>query len=73
MGLYSHKFPLLSEVDDPRQIRDMSPDQLQTLADELRGFLIEVTSQTGGHLAPGLGEQQILRIELAEDVEEHLR
>ena len=49
------KFPLLYSIDNPRQLRLLQQDQLSQLADELRKYLIEVTSKTGGHLAPGLG------------------
>ena len=49
------KFPLLFSIDNPRQLRLLQPGQLSQLADELRRYLIEVTSRTGGHLAPGLG------------------
>ena len=49
------KYPLLDQVNDPADIRGMDSDGLNQLANELRGFLIDVTSQTGGHLAPGLG------------------
>ena len=48
-------YPLLYSIDSPRQLRLLQQDQLLQLADELRQFLIEVTSRTGGHLAPGLG------------------
>lgn len=48
-------YPLLSEANDPSDIRGLGSAQLKQLANELRRFLIEVTSQTGGHLAPGLG------------------
>lgn len=49
------RFPLLSTVDYPGQLRLLRQEQLTQLAEELRTFLIEVTSRTGGHLAPGLG------------------
>jgi len=48
-------YPLLSEIDDPAQLRKLDSQQLNQLSEELRGFLIEITSKTGGHLAPGLG------------------
>ena len=49
------QYPLLYSIDSPRQLRLLQQDQLVKLAEELRAFLIEVTSRTGGHLAPGLG------------------
>lgn len=50
-----NRYPLLATIDDPRQLRGLEPEQLSQLAEELRGFLIDATSRTGGHLAPGLG------------------
>lgn len=49
------KFPLLYSIDNPRQLKLLQQEQLPQLAEELRQYLIEVTSKTGGHLAPGLG------------------
>ena len=37
-------YPLLYSIDTPRQLRLLQPEQLHQLADELRRFLIEVTS-----------------------------
>ena len=48
-------FPLLSTIDIPADLRALRQDQLETLARDLRGFLIESVSRTGGHLAAGLG------------------
>ena len=52
-------YPLLSRIDAPHQLRELQPSQLSALADEIRRFLIEVTSRTGGHLAPGLGTVEL--------------
>ncbi len=49
------KTPLLDTVNDPRDIRGMSPKQLGQLADELRAETIDAVSLTGGHLGAGLG------------------
>jgi 1-deoxy-D-xylulose-5-phosphate synthase len=37
------------------QLRRMNPAELTVLAEEIRGFLIEKVSKTGGHLGPNLG------------------
>ena len=42
----AENYPLLYSVDTPRQLRLMTVDQLPDLAEELRRFLIEVTSRT---------------------------
>ncbi|UCE88485.1 MAG: 1-deoxy-D-xylulose-5-phosphate synthase [Pseudomonadota bacterium] len=51
----SETYPLLSQIDDPSQLRALSSEQLPALADELRAYLIQAVSETGGHLAAGLG------------------
>lgn len=48
-------YPLLDLADTPAQLRELSPEQLPQLADELRDFLIESISTSGGHFAAGLG------------------
>ena len=44
-----------SKIDDPADLRGLSPDQLKRVADELRTDLIEAVSKTGGHLSSNLG------------------
>src|SRR5437879_11754159 len=46
---------LLEFVRGPEDIRRLERDQLQLLADEVRRRLIDVVSQTGGHIGAGLG------------------
>lgn len=46
---------LLSTIASPFDLRQLSKDQLVTLAEELRTFLIDSVSKTGGHLASNLG------------------
>ncbi|EXX91509.1 1-deoxy-D-xylulose-5-phosphate synthase [Paenibacillus darwinianus] len=46
---------LLEQIRGPESLKGLSPGQLETLAEEIRGFLIEKLSATGGHLAPNLG------------------
>ncbi|GAB2837581.1 1-deoxy-D-xylulose-5-phosphate synthase [Microbacterium insulae] len=47
--------PLLSSINGPRDLDALSTDQLEELAAEIRGFLVENVSRTGGHLGPNLG------------------
>jgi 1-deoxy-D-xylulose-5-phosphate synthase len=47
--------PLLDGIRDPRDVRALAPEQLPALADEIRSFLVEKVSATGGHLGPNLG------------------
>ena len=51
--------PLLNTIDSPVDLRQLAEQDLQPLADELRRFLIDFTSETGGHLAPGLGAVEL--------------
>src|SRR3989442_6690268 len=46
---------LLELVRGPEDVRRLERAQLQPLADEVRTRLIEVVSQTGGHIGAGLG------------------
>ncbi len=46
---------LLEGVHGPRDLRELSPRQLDQLATEIRAFLISHVSRTGGHLGPNLG------------------
>ncbi len=47
--------PLLDAIDDPAQLRELSVDQLDALARELRQFLLYSVGKTGGHFGAGLG------------------
>jgi len=46
---------LLESIRGPEDVRRLSKEQLQPLADDVRRRLIEVVSQTGGHIGAGLG------------------
>jgi 1-deoxy-D-xylulose-5-phosphate synthase len=47
--------PLLDSITGPGDVRRLPPEALQPLADEVRQRLIDVVSQTGGHIGAGLG------------------
>jgi 1-deoxy-D-xylulose-5-phosphate synthase len=47
--------PLLDQVDSPAQLREFSQDQLLTLADELRAYILYSVGKSGGHFGAGLG------------------
>ena len=47
--------PLLDAIDSPADLKQLEPDQLIELAEELRLFLLYAVGQTGGHLGAGLG------------------
>jgi 1-deoxy-D-xylulose-5-phosphate synthase len=46
---------LLKQVDSPTDIKKLSVPQLKTLAEEIRAFILNSVSRTGGHLASNLG------------------
>ncbi|AOZ94570.1 1-deoxy-D-xylulose-5-phosphate synthase [Paenibacillus crassostreae] len=45
----------LPQIEQPEQLKSLSVDELASLASEIRQFLIEKLSVTGGHLASNLG------------------
>ena len=49
------KTPLLDRVRVPRDLKNLSADQLKQLAGELRSETIDAVAKTGGHLGAGLG------------------
>jgi 1-deoxy-D-xylulose-5-phosphate synthase len=55
----SETFPILSQIDSPLDLRELDESQLPELADEIRAFLLQSLSRTGGHLASGLGSVEI--------------
>ncbi|MFG3260037.1 1-deoxy-D-xylulose-5-phosphate synthase [Streptomyces sp. NPDC048172] len=46
---------LLTRIRGPRDLDRLGPEQLETLAEEIRSFLVGAVSKTGGHLGPNLG------------------
>jgi 1-deoxy-D-xylulose-5-phosphate synthase len=52
-------YELLTTINDPHELRQLERSQLPRLADELRRFLLESVSQTGGHLSSNLGTVEL--------------
>src|SRR3954469_16914641 len=50
---------LLKKIDAPKDIRHLTRAQLHPLADELRAFLLDSVSRTGGHLSSNLGTVEL--------------
>ncbi|GAC1504504.1 MAG: 1-deoxy-D-xylulose-5-phosphate synthase [Candidatus Dormibacteraceae bacterium] len=46
---------ILETINSPADLRALDQGQLSQLADEVRAFLVDQTSKTGGHLSPNLG------------------
>ena len=52
-------YPLLDTLSEPAQLRALDRKQLPQLAEELRSFLVESVSRTGGHLSSNLGTVEL--------------
>ena len=50
---------LLQKINDPADMRALSRPELHKLANELRTYLLESVSQTGGHLSSNLGTVEL--------------
>jgi 1-deoxy-D-xylulose-5-phosphate synthase len=51
----STRYPRLSRIDSPADLRRFGEDELRAIADELRAYLIESVGKSGGHFGAGLG------------------
>ena len=49
------RYPLLDALGAPDDVKDMDNDGLRALAAEIRAFIIDSVTRTGGHLGAGLG------------------
>lgn len=50
---------ILDRITSPRDLADLSHDELIELAKDIRSYLVESVSKTGGHLGPNLGVVEI--------------
>ena len=67
---------LLEQIHDPSDVRKLNDEQARLLCRELRTFLLEQVSRTGGHLASNLGVVELtlaLHNVLDFPQEEHLK
>ncbi len=46
---------MLENITSPSDLRDLNSDELVALCEEIRGFILDKVSRTGGHLSPNLG------------------
>ena len=51
---------VLEKIEQANDIKKLNPQELEILAGEIREFLIEKISKTGGHLASNLGGPSVL-------------
>ena len=49
------RYPRLSRIKTPADLRQFEETELSAIADELRGYLIESVGRSGGHFGAGLG------------------
>ncbi|WP_444998632.1 1-deoxy-D-xylulose-5-phosphate synthase [Aliikangiella sp. IMCC44359] len=53
------KYPFLANIQSPEDLRALPQSSLEDVVSELREFLIDSTSQCGGHFAAGLGTVEL--------------
>ena len=53
------RFALLEQVNQPEDLRRLAERQLPALAQELRAFILDSVSKTGGHLSSNLGSVEL--------------
>jgi 1-deoxy-D-xylulose-5-phosphate synthase len=58
-GFDPSMYELLKTINDPAELRRLERRQLRPLADELRAFVLESVSKTGGHLSSNLGTVEL--------------
>ncbi len=51
----SERYPRLSRIQTPADLRQFDESELRAIADELRAYLIESVGKSGGHFGAGLG------------------
>jgi 1-deoxy-D-xylulose-5-phosphate synthase len=51
--------PLLDRIDSSRDLKQLAPEELPRLADEMRAFLLASVQRTGGHLGSNLGTVEL--------------
>ena len=53
------QYPLLDHIDSPQDLRQLTPEQLPQLAQELRSFIINIIATKEGHLGASLGVTEL--------------
>jgi 1-deoxy-D-xylulose-5-phosphate synthase len=59
---FQERFPLLSRIDDPADLRALPEDALESVTQELRAYLVETMARTGGHFAANLGTVELAAV-----------
>jgi 1-deoxy-D-xylulose-5-phosphate synthase len=58
-GYNPSMYELLKTISDPAELRKLDKKQLRQLADELRAYVLDSVSKTGGHLSSNLGTVEL--------------
>lgn len=55
----TNAYPMLQKVNAPSDLRNLSRSELKALSDELRAYVLDSVSKTGGHLSSNLGTVEL--------------
>ncbi|WP_368921382.1 1-deoxy-D-xylulose-5-phosphate synthase [Comamonas aquatica] len=55
----TNAYPLLQKVNAPSDLRTLSRSELKALSEELRAYVLDSVSKTGGHLSSNLGTVEL--------------
>src|SRR5260221_283387 len=58
-SMTTNTYSLLQTIDDPSDLRRLSRAELKTLAQQLRAYVLDSVSKTGGHLSSNLGTGEL--------------
>ena len=56
------RYPRLSKIDSPADLRAFDASEVRAIADELRAYLIESVGKSGGHFGAGLGVVELTTV-----------
>ncbi len=56
------RYPRLSRIDSPADLRGFDAGEVRAIADELRAYLIESVGKSGGHFGAGLGVVELTTV-----------
>src|ERR1051325_5844610 len=57
--MYGERDMLLDSISSPADLRELSYEELETLSQEIREFIVEAVAVTGGHLGSNLGAVEL--------------
>ena len=54
------EYPILQQLNGPQDLHALPAEKLPTLAEEIRGYMVDCVSKNGGHLAASLGAVDLI-------------